>query len=87
MKKTDSPRTGLSGYKDGTMKLPSDDNDTTAFGYNNPGNADKGVPGLVKSSASLLVGTRESNDGSLDPPQIPSRETFTHGGDTVIASR
>ena len=36
---------------------------STAFGYNNPGNPHKGVPGLVES-----------------------RE-FTHGGDTVIASR
>ena len=73
------------------MKLPPDDNDMaalalTAFGYDDPGNADKGVPGLVKSSASLLVGSRGSNYGSLYPPRMPSGETFTHGGNTVIAS-
>ena len=73
------------------MKLPSYDNNAaalalTAFGYDNPGNADEGVPGLVESSASLLVGYRGSNNGSLDPPRMTSRETFTQGGDTVIAS-
>ena len=80
--------------EDGTMRLPPDDNDATAlasaaFGYDDPddpGNADEGVPGLVESSASLLVGSRGSNDGSLDQPRMPSRDSFTHGGDTVIAS-
>ena len=53
MKKTDPPRTGLFGDKDGTMKLPPDNNDAaalalTAFGYNDPGNADEGVPELVE---------------------------------------
>ena len=91
MNKTDPPLTVLSGCEDGTMKLPLDENDAAAvasmaFGYDDSGNADEGVPGLVESSASLLVGSRGSNDGSLDPPQMPSGETFTHGGDTFIAS-
>ena len=54
MKKTYLPITGLSGYEDGTMKLLLDDNDAAAlaskaFGYNNPRNADAGVPGLMES--------------------------------------
>ena len=36
------------------LKLPPDNNDaaalaSTAFGYEDPGNADDGVPGLVES--------------------------------------
>ena len=54
MKKKDPPCTGLFGNEDGTMKLPPDNDDAaalalTAFGYDDPGNADKGVPGLVES--------------------------------------
>ena len=54
MKNTDLPRTGLFGDKDGTMKLPPDNDDSvaldlTSFGYDDPGNADEGVPGLVES--------------------------------------
>ena len=54
MKKTDPPRTGLFFDKDGTMKLPPDNNNaaalaSTAFGYEDPGNANDGVPGLVES--------------------------------------
>ena len=53
MKKTDPPRTGLFGDKDRTMKLPPDNNDSAAlvstdFGYNDPSNADEGVPELVE---------------------------------------
>ena len=54
MKKTDPPRTGLSGYQDGTTKLPPDDNDeatlaSTAFGQDNPGNSDSGIPVMMDS--------------------------------------
>ena len=54
IKKTNPPRTGLSGYEDGTMKLPPDENDagalaSRAFGYDDPRNAEAGVTGLMRS--------------------------------------
>ena len=54
--KTDLPRTGLFYHKNGTMKLPPDNDEaaalsTTAFGNDDPGNANEGVPGLVDSLA------------------------------------
>ena len=61
MMKTDLPRTGLFGHEDGTMKLLSDNDnaaalDSTSFGKNDPGNANKGVPGLVDSLAFIHGG-------------------------------
>ena len=54
IKKTDPPLTGLSGYKDGRMKLPPDESNaaalaSTVFGYDDPSNANTGVPGLTES--------------------------------------
>ena len=54
MMETDPLRIGLFDHEDGTMKLPPDNDDAAAlastdFGYDDPINADEGVPGLVES--------------------------------------
>ena len=56
MMKTDPPRTGLFEHEDRTMKLPPDNDNAaalalTAFGNDDPGNANEGVLGLVDSLA------------------------------------
>ena len=54
MKKMDPPRTSLFGDKDGTMKLPPDNDDaetlaSTSCGYDDPRNTDEGILGMVES--------------------------------------
>ena len=58
MLKMDLPRTGLFDHEDGTMKVPPDNNNAaalalTAFGNDNPGKANEGVPVLVDSDSVL----------------------------------